>query len=856
MSLPLRAEDARALEALSDASVETAIDDAVSVIDAENITIQNPAWPGFVDRVAKRAAWEIGVPGADGKPGIRAKLSRSLLYGRGATVKAQAGTVDMEGMFGWLVICLPSPHTGGTAHFRHGKMTINLSSADTSAFSCSHIAWLPDVLYGMDEIQTGYQWVLEYKLINNAGCSYKPSASAMDAQTARVAKALQVWHELQDGPKFLIYPLQHRYTPGSVDLANLRGRDYQRALCVRKGCAKDGKLSLLLDQVRMKREVEDGGVRESRALCEIRNLDGIPLCQPKRTAGLLSDVNLLREISYADRGRHSFSCTHKWELAKDVQYEETFLDTHFCKLTAHLRETLDKRVGKESRDTPMSSKGALLQLCHNVVGFKLAADQKDALLGVVAVVAAKLVDRSLFGKAVGLTLAAWNDESWFALGGLANLQGTWVNTDDVATAITKGDSLARCHRGLTQLYDGFCAGNSGRKDPAKMKHMKQWYSCRLLDVLAKADAFEVPSFADVDCLSEVILDVPARQAEDQRKQLEEAVEHLLDIFREFGSFITALVTNLFIELRDPNCVRGEFVRRVLSRLLSDAISVFDYKSYRDYLGDKFHDVACSGSAPKSNRYTRPGPFLDFYNFAEACGKDSEAPSRLLRRLQMQVSQARETSVYMAYYLTPLMGSLALSLDTFSQDARSCFRSLAKACIVWGVGEELPPPQNWARPDEVGTCDQETECKWCAEMNVFLRDGTAKEYTINAGRGVAYIDVKIHLERCFDHIGQKILCRVAYFRSETSKERESRLRFTKTTKGWENHREQRERRCKSVREDLEKLPQLARDRLNELLGTDDYGRLMGLDYDWATAATAATPKQPPDGDAGLEGSGTE
>jgi hypothetical protein len=341
-----------------------------------------------------------------------------------------------------------------------------------------------------------------------------------------------------------------------------------------------------------------------------------------------------------------------------------------------------------------------------------------------------------------------------------------------------------------------------------------------------------------------------------REQLEEAVEHLLDILRGFGSFITALVTNLFIELRDPNCVRGEFVRRVLGSILNDAISVFDYKSYREYLGDKFHHFVRFGGPGESNRYTRPGPFLDFYEFGKASGKDSEAPSRLLRRLQMQVSQARETSVYMAHYLTPLMGSLALALDTSSQDARSCFRSLAKACIVWGVGEELPPPQNWARPDEVGSCDQETKCKWCTELIAFLRDDTAEEHTINAGRGVAYIDVKIHLERCFDHIGQKILCRVAHFRSETSKERESRLCFTKTTKGWEYQRERWESRCESVREDLEKLPQLARDRLKDVLGADDYGRLMRLNYDWATAATTAAAKHPLDEAAGLEGSGTE
>jgi len=53
-----------------------------------------------------------------------------------------------------------------------------------------------------------------------------------------------------------------------------------------------------------------------------------------------------------------------------------------------------------------------------------------------------------------------------------------------------------------------------------------------------------------------------------------------------------------------------------------------------------------------------------------------------------------------------------------------------------------------------------------------------------------------------------------------------------------------------------VPQLALDRLNKLLGADDYGRLMGLDYGWATATTTAAAKHPLDGDEGLEGSGTE
>lgn len=151
----------------------------------------------------------------------------------------------------------------------------------------------------------------------------------MDTQTTRVAQALSGWHELPDGPKFLIYPLRHRYNHHSVDLAALHGSDYQLALGVHQGCVKDGKISLLLAQVYRSRY---GGVPSSglHALRCIRDLAGIPLCQAEQDAGLISHVNLLREISYEDdRPRHDFLCTHKCEseLLSRVGYVETFLDT-------------------------------------------------------------------------------------------------------------------------------------------------------------------------------------------------------------------------------------------------------------------------------------------------------------------------------------------------------------------------------------------------------------------------------------------------------------------------------------------------------------------------------------------------
>lgn len=51
-------------------------------------------------------------------------------------------------MFGTLVICLPSEHTGGTVYLQHGKDSLELSTAETSAYGSYYLAWYTDVTHG------------------------------------------------------------------------------------------------------------------------------------------------------------------------------------------------------------------------------------------------------------------------------------------------------------------------------------------------------------------------------------------------------------------------------------------------------------------------------------------------------------------------------------------------------------------------------------------------------------------------------------------------------------------------------------------------------------------------------------
>ena len=44
-------------------------------------------------------------------------------------------------MFGTLIICLPSKHTGGAVCLQHGEKSARFNTSETSAFDTAFIAW-------------------------------------------------------------------------------------------------------------------------------------------------------------------------------------------------------------------------------------------------------------------------------------------------------------------------------------------------------------------------------------------------------------------------------------------------------------------------------------------------------------------------------------------------------------------------------------------------------------------------------------------------------------------------------------------------------------------------------------------
>lgn len=160
--LPLSSHDAQSLiqasrQAPFGKGNQTLVDETVRrtwEIDGNKVSFSNKAWHGWLEGVVRTATKELGVVG--GPNNVRAELYKMLLYEEGAMFKPHKEYVQIfitsnpliprstektPAMFGTLVICLPSEHTGGAVHLTHGHKEKTFGTAEFSTFNITYIAW-------------------------------------------------------------------------------------------------------------------------------------------------------------------------------------------------------------------------------------------------------------------------------------------------------------------------------------------------------------------------------------------------------------------------------------------------------------------------------------------------------------------------------------------------------------------------------------------------------------------------------------------------------------------------------------------------------------------------------------------
>ncbi|KAF4987490.1 hypothetical protein FDECE_15410 [Fusarium decemcellulare] len=227
--LPLTEHDAQALKSVcrqapfgrgDDTVVDTSVRNTWE-LDHSQFRLASPQWPKFLDLMLKDTATGLGLPQVTVKP------HKLLLYEPGSFFKRHKDSEKETGMMGTLVICLPSQHQGAEVNLSFGSQKCTFTTASTSKFDVSSIAWFSDVTHEVTELTSGYRLVLTYKVFGPAEQSL--SASGICSERQYLKATLVNWHTRSPDVERLMYPLDHKYTKSSLSLDNMKGRD--RALC-------------------------------------------------------------------------------------------------------------------------------------------------------------------------------------------------------------------------------------------------------------------------------------------------------------------------------------------------------------------------------------------------------------------------------------------------------------------------------------------------------------------------------------------------------------------------------------------------------------------------------------------------
>ncbi|SDC16363.1 2OG-Fe(II) oxygenase [Niabella drilacis] len=204
-------------------------------IDAAKITFKNPAWEKLIKKVLTNVKADLGLEDYS----IAANLYKLLIYKEGDFFLPHKDTEKEKGMFGSLVIGLPSSHTGGelVIHFEGVKETADFArSADP--YAINYAAFYADCDHEVKPLGAGCRVCLVYNLVQEKA-GKKIALQSVQTHAARLAELLSQ-HQAQEDPRPAIVLLGHQYTPENFSYDALKLNDRAKAEALLQAAQKAG----------------------------------------------------------------------------------------------------------------------------------------------------------------------------------------------------------------------------------------------------------------------------------------------------------------------------------------------------------------------------------------------------------------------------------------------------------------------------------------------------------------------------------------------------------------------------------------------------------------------------------------
>lgn len=230
-------------------------------IEDKKIKFTNKAWGNFVEGVVEKIKPALGLDGIS----VSANLYKLLIYERGDFFLPHKDSEKENGMFGSLIIGLPSKHSGGELAVRFdGREEVVDFSEAAGQYKIPYAAFYADCEHEIKPVTSGYRVCLVYNLVQKKGAGVVRPQPLGD-YVAKLTTILKASEKDRDFLKIVL--LGHQYTPSNFTMGALKLNDRLKAQSLLEAAKEAGfyvKLGLVTSYQVGELEVNDSKKASSR----------------------------------------------------------------------------------------------------------------------------------------------------------------------------------------------------------------------------------------------------------------------------------------------------------------------------------------------------------------------------------------------------------------------------------------------------------------------------------------------------------------------------------------------------------------------------------------------------------------
>lgn len=204
-------------------------------IDAAKLTFNGNRWAGFADKILSNIKPDLGLEDYT----ISAHLYKMLIYETGGFFLPHKDSEKEKGMFGTLVIGLPSKHTGGELVVSFGGAEeIADFSENSGDYKIDYAAFYADCDHEIRPLTSGYRICLVYNLIQQKSGN-KIRLTSLETHVEKLAEIFTKQQQYGNTKPHIVL-LGHQYTPENFLADQLKLNDRPKAEALLRAAQKAG----------------------------------------------------------------------------------------------------------------------------------------------------------------------------------------------------------------------------------------------------------------------------------------------------------------------------------------------------------------------------------------------------------------------------------------------------------------------------------------------------------------------------------------------------------------------------------------------------------------------------------------